>query len=226
MLTLLTLISRAIATMVKHGPRPLVICGPSGSGKSTLLKRLFAEYPETFGFSVSHTTRKPRPGEQDGVHYNYVTKEAMEEAIKRGEFLETAVFSGNIYGTSKHAVRQVQAQGKVCVLDIEMQGVEQIRNSDLNPILVFINPPSIEELERRLRGRATETDESLKSRLETAKHEIQYGNKPGNFHCVVHNETLKQAYEELRDFIETELKREKQEGVTVSLKRVPLPEDF
>ena len=85
--------------MVTKGIQPLVICGPSGSGKSTLLKRLFKEFPNTFGFSVSHTTRKPRPGEEDGVHYNFVNVEDMKNEIEKGEFIETAVFSGNIYGT-------------------------------------------------------------------------------------------------------------------------------
>lgn len=83
----------------KHGPRPLVVCGPSGSGKSTLLKKLFAEYPNAFGFSISHTTRKPRPGEEHGVHYHFVEIEHMKAAITRGEFIETATFSGNMYGT-------------------------------------------------------------------------------------------------------------------------------
>lgn len=85
--------------MVHHGPRPLVLCGPSGSGKSTLLERLFAEFPHKFGFSVSHTTRSPRAGEIDGKHYHFTTKEAMTEAIARGEFIESAEFSQNIYGT-------------------------------------------------------------------------------------------------------------------------------
>jgi len=85
--------------MVSKGIQPLVICGPSGSGKSTLLKRLFKEFPNTFGFSVSHTTRKPRQGEEDGVHYNFVGVEEMKAEIEKGEFIETAVFSGNIYGT-------------------------------------------------------------------------------------------------------------------------------
>lgn len=85
--------------MVSKGIQPLVICGPSGSGKSTLLKRLFKEFPNTFGFSVSHTTRKPRQGEEDGVHYNFVSVEEMKTEIEKGEFIETAVFSGNIYGT-------------------------------------------------------------------------------------------------------------------------------
>lgn len=85
--------------MVQKGPRPLVICGPSGSGKSTLLKRLLKEFPDMFGFSVSHTTRSPRPGEKDGVHYHFTTKEKMLAAIENGEFIESATFSGNTYGT-------------------------------------------------------------------------------------------------------------------------------
>lgn len=161
--------------MVKQGPRPLVICGPSGSGKSSLLKHLMAEYPDTFGFSVSHTTRKPRPGEQEGVHYFYVSLEEMQRRIANNEFLETAVFSGNTYGTSIAAVELVQAAGKVCVLDIEIEGVKQLKNSHLNGLYVFVEPPSIEELERRLRGRGTETEESLKLRLDTARQEILYG---------------------------------------------------
>lgn len=161
--------------MVKQGPRPLVICGPSGSGKSTLLKKLMEEYPDTFGFSVSHTTRKPRPGEEHGVHYFYVSREELERRVLNNEFLETAEFSGNMYGTSIAAVEQVQAHGKVCVLDIEMEGVKQIKNSHLNGLYVFIEPPSIEELERRLKGRGTETEESLKLRLDTARQEIVFG---------------------------------------------------
>lgn len=96
---LLSVASNLANRMVKQGPRPLVICGPSGSGKSTLLKRLFKEFPNTFGFSVSHTTRKPRDGEENGVHYHFVNVEEMQAGIENGEFIETAVFSGNMYGT-------------------------------------------------------------------------------------------------------------------------------
>ncbi|KAG1219982.1 hypothetical protein G6F35_007041 [Rhizopus arrhizus] len=101
-----------------------VISGPSGSGKSTLLKKLFSEYPSTFGFSISHTTRKPRPGEQDGKDYHFVEKEHMISEVEAGKFIESATFSGNMYGTSIKAVEDVVAQGKVCVLDIDMQGVK------------------------------------------------------------------------------------------------------
>lgn len=99
--------------MTLHGLKPLVFCGPSGSGKSTLLKRLIDDFPDTFGFSVSHTTRKPRPGETHGIHYHFISTEEMKAHINAGKFIETATFSGNMYGTSKAAVEAVQEMGKV-----------------------------------------------------------------------------------------------------------------
>ncbi|XP_055375737.1 guanylate kinase [Condylostylus longicornis] len=220
MLTLMALIARAFSSMSNEGPRPLVICGPSGSGKSTLLKKLFEEFPDTFGFSISHTTRNPRPGEQHGIHYHFVTRQEMHDSISNGEFIETACFSGNLYGTSIQAVRTVQSQGKVCVLDIEIQGVEQIRNSNLNPILIFNNPPSIEELERRLRGRNTETEESLQKRLDTARREIEYGRTPGNFHTIIHNDDIERAYRELKKFILQELEEQQRNGIALNLRQI------
>lgn len=95
--------------------RPIVFCGPSGSGKSTLVNRLMKDFPNKFGFSVSHTTRKPRPGEVDGVHYHFTNKEDMINAIKGGKFLENATFSGNMYGTSKAAVKAVSKSQKVII---------------------------------------------------------------------------------------------------------------
>lgn len=219
MITLITIFAKAMSTqMAKKGPRPMVICGPSGSGKSTLLRKLFEDFPDTFGFSISHTTRKPRPGEENGIHYHFVTMDEMQRAIASGEFLETACFSGNLYGTSKAAVRNVQSHGKVCILDIEIQGVEQIRQSDLNPILIFNNPPTIDDLEKRLRKRNTETDDSLKKRLEAAQREIEYGTKPGNFDIVILNEHIDIAYAELKAFVISELQKQQREGINVSLR--------
>lgn len=232
MLSVTILISRAVSSLSykmkpSSGIRPVVFCGPSGSGKSTLLKRLFKEFPRTFGFSVSHTTRKPRPGEEDGVHYNFVSHEEMKAAIERGEFIETAVFSGNTYGTSKKAIEKVQQDGKVCVLDIEIEGVKQVKNSHFNAIYIFIQPPSIEELEKRLRLRNTETEESLRKRLNTARQELVYGLQPGNFDVIIQNHNLKQAYHELRDFILAQLLNQKEHGLNVCIERVPLDEsDF
>ncbi|XP_043582900.1 guanylate kinase isoform X2 [Bombus pyrosoma] len=194
--------------MFHKGSRPLVLCGPSGSGKSTLLKKLFEEFPDTFGYSVSHTTRSPRPGEEDGKHYHFTTKDKMQKQIEQDEFLETATFSGNMYGTSKRAVEEVQKAGKICVLDVEVQGVKQIKQSSLDPLYIFIKAPSIEELEKRLRARKTETEDALQRRLSIARLEIEYGEKPGNFDIVIENDNVSKAYEKLRDFLMSNLKQD------------------
>lgn len=120
---------------------------------------------------------------------------------------------------SKMAVEAVQRDGKVCVLDIEIEGVKQVKNSHLNALFVFIQPPSIEELERRLRERETETEESLQKRLNTAKVELEYGLLPGNFDIIVQNHDLKQAYTELRDFILLQLNNQLAKGVNVCVER-------
>ncbi|XP_017467610.1 PREDICTED: guanylate kinase-like isoform X2 [Rhagoletis zephyria] len=197
------------------GPRPLVICGPSGSGKTTLLKKLFEDFPHTFGFSISHTTRAPRAGEGHGVHYYFVDNKKMQEKIDNDEFIETAVFSGNTYGTTKAAVLDIQRSGKVCVLDIEPQGVEQIKKTDLNPILIFNNPPSLKDLDLRLRKRQTETEESLQKRLTAAEKEMAYGLTPGNFHRIIHNIDIDESYAELKEFVVNELKKQEAEGIAI-----------
>lgn len=182
--------------------RPLVICGPSGVGKSTLITRMTAAFPDAFGFSVSHTTRGPRPGETDGVNYHYVTREDFLAAKEKGEFIETAQFSGNMYGTSCKAVSDVQKAGKICILDIEMQGVMQLKaHPDLHPHFVFIRPPSMAELERRLRDRQTESEEAIQKRLDTAKKELEYGNVEGNFDVVIVNDDVDKASKDLNDFM-------------------------
>lgn len=183
------------------GPRPLVFCGPSGSGKSTLIKQIMTEFKGVFGFSVSHTTRSPRPGEIDGKDYHYVSKEEMEKGVCNGEFIESAIFSGNMYGTSKKAVEDVQRGNKICILDIDTQGVKSIRQTSLNPVFIFMKPPNMEVLEQRLRARNTESEESLQKRLETAKGEMEYGNEPGNFDVVIVNDQLDKAYNELKEFL-------------------------
>lgn len=153
----------------------LVICGPSGSGKSTLLKYLFLDFPNVFEFSVSHTTRTPRPGEVDGKDYFFTDKKTIKENIAKNHFIETTNFCGNIYGTSKTAVKEILSSGKICVFDVDIEGVKQIRSTDLKPLYVFVNPPSLLVLEKRLRNRQTESEERLKARLENAQHLIEYG---------------------------------------------------
>ncbi|KAK7679471.1 hypothetical protein QCA50_017525 [Cerrena zonata] len=167
--------------------------GPSGVGKSTLLQRLFADHPDKFGFSVSHTTRSPRPGEQDGKHYYFVTREKFQDLIKQNAFIEYAEFSGNFYGTSFMTVHQVSQGGRRCLLDIEAQGVRQIKQTDLNPVYLFISPPTLHQLRQRLQGRGTETETSLAKRLATALKEIDYA-KEGAHELVIVNDDLDRAY--------------------------------
>ncbi|KAK3566292.1 hypothetical protein QTP86_031030 [Hemibagrus guttatus] len=180
------------------GPRPVILSGPSGAGKSTLLKRLMQEYEGVFRFSVSHTTRNPRPGEENGKDYHFITREKMQESINNGEFIENAVFSGNMYGTSKSAIEDVQAQNLICILDIDLQGVRNIKQTDLNPIYISIQPPSMEILEKRLRDRQTETEESLQKRLEAARIDMELSKEPGIFDIVIINDDLENAYEKLK----------------------------
>ncbi|XP_050695661.1 guanylate kinase-like isoform X2 [Eriocheir sinensis] len=187
---------------VKMIPRPLVLCGPSGAGKSTLMKKLVDEFGPYFGFSVSHTTRSPRLGEEHGKHYYFVAWEEMEKAISNQEFIEHAKYSGNLYGTSKKAVKDVLSNGKICILDIDLQGVKQVKKTDLQAQYIFIRPPSLEHLRERLLGRGTETEESLKRRLDTAKEEMVYGEQESNFDRVIINDDLDRAYQELREFIQ------------------------
>ncbi|KAL5482620.1 GUK1 [Sanghuangporus weigelae] len=177
--------------------RPLVISGPSGTGKSTLLNRLFQEYPSKFGFSVSHTTRQPRAGEEDGKAYHFVDKEAFLKLRGENGFIETAEFAGNYYGTSKLAVKNVHDEGRRCILDIESQGVRQVKNTDLGPVYLFISPPNMETLKARLCGRGTDSEEAIQRRLRTAVAEIEYA-KTGAHDIVIINDDLDRAYEKLR----------------------------
>jgi guanylate kinase len=175
--------------------RPLVLSGPSGVGKSTLLQRLFAEFPDKFGFSVSHTTRSPRPGELDGKQYHFVSREQFLDLVKDRAFIEHAEFSGNLYGTSRQAVSAVQEQGRRCILDIEAQGVRQIKQTDLNPVYLFISPPSMTTLRSRLQNRGTESEASVQKRLATALAEIEYAKQPNVHDLVIVNDDLDRAYD-------------------------------
>jgi guanylate kinase len=169
---------------------PLVICGPSGAGKGTIIAKLMEKYPDYFGFSVSNTSRGPRPGEQDGVHYYFSSIEEIDRGIAAGEYIEYANVHTNKYGTTFKAVESVQAQGKVCILDIDIQGCQSVKKSALQCRYLFINPPSIEELEKRLKGRGTETEDKVKVRLQNAIGEIEYGQAEGNFDALVVNDSV------------------------------------
>lgn len=176
---------------------PVVIAGPSGVGKGTIVKMLMDKYPQLFGFSVSHTTRAPRPGEEDGIHYNFVDKGDMEAAIARGEFIEHAAVHTNFYGTSVAAVEKVKSEGKVCILDIDIQGVQSVKNSSLVCKYLFISPPSMADLETRLRGRGTETEEKIQVRLANASQEMEFGTAEGNFDSILVNDQLDTTFAEV-----------------------------
>jgi guanylate kinase len=183
-----------------------VLSAPSGGGKSTILKKVMANLPGLV-FSVSHTTRSPRPGEKDGQDYHFVSREAFLAIQQRqpSGFLEWAEVHGNLYGTSREEVEHHLGAGKDVVLDIDVQGAMQVMEA-VDPVTVFITPPSLAELERRLRGRGTENEENLVLRLENAKKELLYRER---YDYLVVNDRLPDAIESLRAIIIAERCRRK-----------------
>uniref|UniRef100_A0AAZ3PHD2 guanylate kinase n=1 Tax=Oncorhynchus tshawytscha TaxID=74940 RepID=A0AAZ3PHD2_ONCTS len=155
----------------------------------------------------SDTTRSPRPGEENGKDYHYVTREYMQASIDKGEFIESAVFSGNMYGTSRASVQDVKDKNLICVLDIDMQGVRAVKTTDLNPIYIFIQPPSMSILEKRLRDRETESEDSLQKRLHAAQVDMVISKDPGIFDVVIVNDSLDDAYGKLKDTLIEEIKK-------------------
>ncbi|MGK4579691.1 guanylate kinase [Kitasatospora sp. HPMI-4] len=152
-------------------PRLTVLSGPSGVGKSTVVAHMRQQHPEVW-LSVSATTRHPRPGEQNGVQYHFVDNDEFDKLIANGELLEWAVFAGNRYGTPRQAVQEKLDRGEPVLLEIDLQGARQVRESMPEAQLVFLAPPSWEELVRRLTGRGTEPQHVIDERLAAAKVEL------------------------------------------------------
>lgn len=171
----------------------LVFSGPSGAGKSTVIHELMTKRDDIV-FSVSATTREPRPNETDGKDYFFISREKFEEMIAQDAFLEHAEYVGNCYGTPSAPIDAAIEDGKVVLLDIEVQGAAQVMAKRPDCVSVFLCPPSMEELERRLRGRGTDTDDKIRKRLQTAADECKLA---GNYQYILINDDFRTAARKL-----------------------------
>ncbi len=176
----------------------VVVSGFSGAGKGTLMKELIKRY-DNYALSISATTRDPRPGEEDGREYFFVTKEEFEKLIAEDGLVEHACYVGNYYGTPKKFVEEKLEQGKDVILEIEIQGALQIKKKYPKALLLFVTPPTVEELEKRLRGRGTETDEVICGRLRRAKEEGQGIDEYDN---IVINDDLDTCVKQMHEIIQ------------------------
>lgn len=178
----------------------IVLSAPSGCGKSTIVKGLL-EKKENISFSVSATTRKPRPGEVEGKDYYFITREKFDRMIENGEFLEYATYVENSYGTPAAPVRQALEEGQDVLLDIDVQGAFQVREKMPEALLVFLLPPSFEELERRLVGRGTDSPEVIQERIDVARRECGFA---GEYDYRIVNDVAGRAVDEFAAIIEKE----------------------
>jgi guanylate kinase len=174
-----------------------VVAAPSGAGKSTLVNALLEREP-AISLSISHTTRPPRPGEQYGRHYYFVERAEFEREIADGIFLEHAEVHGNLYGTSRTTVSDLLCQGRDVLLEIDWQGARQIRKSKPDCVSVFILPPSRVELERRLRGRASDSAEVIERRLHNSREEIAHAHE---FDYIIVNDGFDDALGDLQAIV-------------------------
>lgn len=179
--------------------RMIVICAPSGTGKSTLLTRLFADHPE-LEWSVSCTTRPIREGEKHGKDYYFISKEDFEKEISENKFIEWARVHSNYYGTSKTFVDEGLKLGKKMLFDLDVQGSDAMKKMYGDQVqVIFIEPPSIEELEKRLTGRATEPSHVIRERVENARKELE---RKSDFDHLVLNDDVERAYIRLKEVVE------------------------
>ncbi len=182
----------------QKNPQMVVICAPSGTGKSTLLEKLKQEFPR-LKWSVSCTTRPMRSGEREGVDYHYISKEKFEALIAENDFIEWARVHSNYYGTSKRFVDQGLSLGDAMLFDLDVQGADAMKRiyGDQAQV-IFIKPPSLEALEKRLRGRGTDSDEVIRERLKNARSEIL---RADDYDHLVINDDVTKAYQDLKRIV-------------------------
>jgi guanylate kinase len=186
---------------LSDGPKLFVVTGPSGAGKGTLIKGLLARRSD-LELAVSATTRPRRPGEIDGKDYHFLSEEEFLERVERGEFLEHVVYVSGRYGTLRSEIQRIFAAGKSCVLELETIGAKNVQESWPGAVTIFVEAPSVEELERRLRERATETSGVIEERLEVARRQIE---EAADFAYVVVNDDVERAVGELDGIVTKEL---------------------
>ncbi|MBO5460548.1 MAG: guanylate kinase [Ruminococcus sp.] len=182
----------------------IVVSGFSGAGKGTLMKRMLSEYSDIYALSISATTRSPRPGEVDGREYFFRTKEEFEKMIAKEELIEYAKYVDNYYGTPRDYVEKMLEEGKDVILEIEIQGALKVKEKFPDTLLLFITPPSADELKRRLVGRGTETMEVINSRMDQATEEAEYMHL---YDYLIVNEDVEQCVQEMHAIIRGEHRR-------------------
>lgn len=179
----------------------LVLSAPSGAGKTTLARSMLDEIPSA-QFSISYTTRSPRGKEKDGVDYHFINTKTFQQKIEDSEFVEWAEVHGHFYGSSQLLIDQTRESRGVCVFDIDVQGGTAIKRKFPDAVLIFIVPPSMEELERRLRGRQTETDDAIRRRMLAARAEMERGTQ--SYDYLIVNDDLAKALNELKSIVVAE----------------------
>jgi guanylate kinase len=193
----------------------IVLSGPSGVGKGTVRKEIFSQPDTAFEYSISMTTRKPREGEVDGVDYFFKTREEFEEMIKQGKLLEYAEFVGNYYGTPVDYVRETIEAGKDVFLEIEVQGAKQVREKFPEGLFIFLAPPSLSELQKRIVTRGTESEEVIQRRMQAAREEIELMDL---YDYVVENDTVEAACNRIKAIVVAEHCR--RERVSIRYKKM------
>lgn len=196
----------------------LVLSAPSGAGKTTLAHRMLKQFPES-RFSISYTTRAPRGAEKDGVDYHFIEPLMFQKMINRGEFVEWAEVHGHFYGSSKNVIDTAFSEQGIAVFDIDVQGGNSIKRKYPDAVLIFIVPPSMDELERRLRHRATDSDDVINRRMLAARAEIERGAQTYDY--VIVNDQLDEAFDQLKSVVTAERCRRGR----VDLKSLNLPTD-